>query len=155
MPSRERPPGEVSWSGEGMGTDRASFLAKVNARLMGEEPSEASEAVFCTLSQHLSGAVVGMIRAALPRDVRDLLQPCGHHGPGEDNAQAFDKDEFYRAVGEHLGMDDNDVRRILSAVFAGLHSQLTEAIAEKVAAQLPTELRNTWIAARAGVPAPH
>ena len=67
MPSHERPPGEVSWSGEGMGTDRASFLAKVNARLMGEEPAEASEAVFCTLSQHLSGAVVGMIRAALPQ----------------------------------------------------------------------------------------
>jgi uncharacterized protein (DUF2267 family) len=149
--------GDVSWSGEGLGTDRNSFLAKVSARLQGEPAAEAAEAVFCTLSKHLSGRVVSMIRDALPRDLRDLLQPCGHHegDPIEEHARAFDKDDFYDEVGEHLKLDPSDVRRVLSAVFAGLHSQITEAIAERVAAQLPSELRSTWDNARSGVPAPH
>ncbi|MCI0572477.1 MAG: DUF2267 domain-containing protein [Myxococcaceae bacterium] len=150
----EGTPGEVSWSGQGVGTDRTSFLAKVSARLAGEEPVEAAEAVFCTLSQHLSGGVVSLIHDALTEDVRDILKGCGHPA-GKDDARAFDKDEFYAAVAEHLNVEPADVRRILSAVFAGLHSQITESIADKVAAQLPADLRSTWEHARRGVAAPH
>ena len=133
----EGTPGVVSSSGLGVGTSRASFLGKVEARLMGEPADEASEAVFCSLSEHLSGGVVRMMQDALPEDLRDLFQSCSAHAHGEENAKAGSKDDFYLAVAEHLGSEPEDTRRIISAVFHGLHSQITEAIAEKVAAQLP------------------
>jgi uncharacterized protein (DUF2267 family) len=153
MAIHEGQPGEMSWSGEGMGTSRASFLAKVEGRLAGEPPAEAAVAVFCTLSQRISGGVVEMISQQLPEDLRQLLRPCGHHQ--EERARSFDKEDFYLAVAEHLRVEPTEVRRILHAVFAGLHSQVTEAVAEKVASQLPGELMGTWVAARKDVAAPH
>jgi uncharacterized protein (DUF2267 family) len=151
----EGTPGDVSSSGLGLGTSRASFLAKVEGRLMGEPADEAAEAVFCTLSEQLSGAVVRMIQDALPEDLRDLFETCGAHAGGKEEAAAVSKDDFYLAVAEHLGSEPEDTRRIISAVFHGLHSQITEAISEKVAAQLPSELRGTWVNARKAVAAPH
>ncbi|HLL52612.1 MAG TPA: DUF2267 domain-containing protein [Myxococcaceae bacterium] len=145
---------EVTWTGDGMGTTREAFFREIAVRLPTNLPRvEVADAVICTLAERLSGGVVDRILSELPESLRPLLRPYAK--PIEAQAKGFDKDEFYMAVAEHLNVDPTDVRRIISAVFSALHSQITEATSERVASQLPDELSSTWIAARHGVSAPH
>jgi uncharacterized protein (DUF2267 family) len=51
-------------------------------------------------------------------------------------------------VANHLNADVENVRLVLHGAFAALHSQITEAEAEKVASQLPDYVKGTWLAAR-------
>jgi uncharacterized protein (DUF2267 family) len=138
---------ELSWTGEGMGTNAASFIRKVMQFIPEYPPVEVSHAVFCTLSERLSGGLVQQLEAQLPSDLRHMLSGCGKKTARDPDGH-FDKDEFYGAVAEHVNAQPGDVRRILFAVFAALHAQITAREADKVASELPADLKSTWHASR-------
>lgn len=145
---------EVTWSGDGLGTSRRAFFREIYLRLPTNLPRvECAEAVLAALAERLSGGVVDRILSELPESLRPLLRPFAK--PIDAPARRADKDDFYLEVAEYLNVDAEDVRRIISAVFSGLHSQITEATSERVASQLPSNLASTWIAARHLVYAPH
>lgn len=142
-----------SWSGLGTGTDRESFLDKI--RVIPElDPAEAAEAVFCVLTQRLSSGTSERLLEELPPDVRELVSSCPRR-ESSVHAQHTDRDDFYLSVAEHLLVDPEEVRRIIHAVFAALHSQIVERESERISSELPDDIKQTWIAARHGVPAPH
>lgn len=143
---------EVSWTGAGDGTNLRTFVSIVQERLANERAIEAIPAVFEVLARRLPGGVVQRVLAQMPEEVRPLL---GRSAKDERApAMKIDKGEFYEAVARRLNVQPTDVRRILHAVFAGLHSQITEATSERVVAELPSGLAGTWLAARGGVDVP-
>lgn len=142
-----------SWSGLGVGTDRESFLDHLRERIGELEPEEAAEAVFCTLARRLSGGTAQRLVEQLPEDVRDLFSRCPRRA--QDNAPKGSKDDFYLEVAEHLMVDPDDVRRIISGVFYALHTQITERESRSIERELPSDISYTWVAARHGAPAPH
>jgi uncharacterized protein (DUF2267 family) len=143
---------EISWTGEGTGTRREAFYGKISERLPGIPADEAAEAVIHALCERLSKGLVDRLFASLPDDLRRDL------GPYMQNAKAetahFERDDFYLAVAEMLAVPAEDVRRVLHAVFAALHTQLTDAESERIASQLPDYLSYTWLAARRVAEAP-
>lgn len=143
-----------SWSGLGTGTDRESFLEKIRENIDEIDAAEAAEAVFCVLTNRLSGGTADRLLDELPPDVRDLLSICPRR-QSSAHASHTDKDDFYLSVAEHLLVDPEDVRRIIHAVFGALHTQIVEREAERIASELPDDIKQTWIAARHAVPAPH
>jgi uncharacterized protein (DUF2267 family) len=142
-----------SWSGLGVGTDKESFLIRMQQLIPELDPEEAAEAVFCALSERLSGGTVQRLLEQLPPDVRQLLGRCGKELSA--HASGGDREDFYLAVAEHLLVDPEQVRRVLHAVFGALHSQITEAESERIVAELPDDISGTWLAARHAIPAPH
>jgi len=141
-----------SWSGLGVGTDRKSFLDKVSAQLPDYEAERAAEAVFCALSERLSGGLVQQLRDQLPPDVRELLSTCHRHRG--DAPAPLDRDDFYLSVANHLNAEPENVRLVLHGVFAALHTQIVEAEAQKIEGQLPKWLQGTWAAARVQIDRP-
>ena len=115
---------------------------------------DTAEAVFCVLTNRLSGGTADRMLDELPPDVRDLLSICPRR-QSSAHASHTDKDDFYLSVAEHLLVDPEDVRRIIHAVFGALHTQIVEREAERIASELPDDIKQTWIAARHAVPAPH
>lgn len=144
---------EESWTGLGVGTDRASFIADISERVPELDPAEAAEAVVCMLAERLSGGTVERLFEQLPPDVRTLFDACPRRDPGR--AGKGDRDDFYLGVAEHLQVPGEEVRRILHAVFAALHGQITERESDRIASELPDTVAQTWMGARHGVRAPH
>jgi len=142
-----------SWSGLGVGTDKQSFLEKIENILPEIGAEEAAEAVFCALSERISGGTVTRLLEQLPADVRPMFGRCKKNITA--HATGGDREDFYLAVAEHLLVDPEDVRRILHAVFGALHTQITEAESERIASELPDDISGTWVGARHKVPAPH
>lgn len=142
---------DVSWTGQGVGPGKESFLQVIRQTLPDYPAEEAGEAVLCSLVQRVSGGVAMRIIGELPEDLRAMALPCVRHA--DRPAPAWDKDEFYAAVAEHLIADAADARRICSAVFSGIHTQISDATAERIASQLPAGLTDTWLAARRRAPA--
>lgn len=143
----------MSWSGQGVGTDKASFLEKVHEGVPELDEQEAAEAVFCALSRRLSGGTVTRLLGQMPEDLRELFNSCPKRM--SEDGESTTRDDFYLDVAEHLLVDPEDVRRIISGVFSAIHSQITERESQSVEAELPRDLSGTWIAARHNVPAPH
>lgn len=144
---------EMSWSGLGVGTDRRAFLEMIERGIPELDPSEAAEAVVCTLARRVSGGTAQRLFEQLPPDVRELFNSCERRAT--DNAPGGGREDFYLAVAEHLMVDPTDVRRVIHHVFAALHGQITEAEAERISSELPSDVATTWDAARHNVPAPH
>lgn len=137
---------DVSWTGLGVGTTREAFLRVIRATLPDYPPEEAARAVLCSLLQRLSGGLAQRILDELTDELRPLARTCAGHA--QRPAPAGDKDDLYGAVAEHLQADAADARRILSAVFSGLHSQVTAATSERIASELPAGVADTWLSAR-------
>jgi uncharacterized protein (DUF2267 family) len=135
-----------SWSGEGVGTSVESFLARINREIPEYPPAEAAEAVICSLCARLPGGVVQELFEQFPEGLRQLFNHCSkdRRAPGS----RFDKDDFYLDVAEHLQIEAENVRLVLHVVFASIHSQITERLAEKIASEMPPNLSGTWDAAR-------
>ncbi len=148
---------EVTWSGLGAGTDKEAFLDVIRERVPELDASEAAEAVFCVLSRRISGGTLQRLLAELPEEAREVVGSGGCH-KGRDlssNAESGDRDDFYLGVAEHLLIEPEQVRRVLHAVFGGLHSQITERESERIAQELPKDVASTWEGARKRVAAPH
>lgn len=130
----------------GMGTSRENFFEEIRRRLPDIDPEEATISVFSALGARLSGSVDWEILRELPPDLRIFFQ---HYvKPAAANAEGFDREEFYERVAQQLNRQTDDVRRVISAVFAALHTQITDATAHSIASQLPSDLASTFAAAR-------
>ena len=135
-----------SWSGEGVGTSSDSFLARINRDIPEFPPSDAAEAVICALCERLPGGLVQEMREQFPETLRQLYQHCWKERSA--NARRFEKDDFYLDVAEHLQVDAEQVRLVLHVVFAALHSQITERLADRIGREMPPNVAGTWDAAR-------
>lgn len=142
-----------SWSGQGVGTDRESFLKKISEQIPEYNAAQAAEAVFCALTERLPGGIVQQLFEQLTPDVRELMNRCQKRT--EEPAEKLDRDDFYLHVANHLNAEPENVRLVLYCVFAALHSQITEAESEKIASQLPDFIKGTWLDSRRGVDKPY
>ncbi len=93
----------MSWSGLGVGTDKDSFLAQIQERVPELDAAEAAEAVFCVLSERISGGTIQRLLEQLPPDVREMFDRCQRRA--QDPAKGGDRDDFYLGVAEHLLID--------------------------------------------------
>ena len=135
-----------SWSGEGVGTSVDSFLARINREVPEYSPAEAADAVICALCERLPGGLVQELREQFPEGLRQLFQHCWKDRSAP--AHKFDKDDFYLEIAEHLQIEPENVRLVLHVVFASIHSQITEKLAEKIRSEMPPNVSGTWDAAR-------
>lgn len=135
-----------SWSGEGVGTSLESFLASIEQQLPEYSPRESSEAVVGALCERLPGGLVRELREQFPSDLREFF--ASYWKEPSAPASTFDKDDFYLDVGERLQVDVESVRLVLHVVFAALHSQITERLAERIGREMPPNVVGTWDAAR-------
>jgi uncharacterized protein (DUF2267 family) len=135
-----------SWSGEGMGTSVESFLARILREVPEYSPAEIAEAVMCTLCERLPGGLVQEMMEQFPTALRELFSHCNKERSAP--ARKFEKDDFYLEVAEHMQIEAENVRLLLHVVFASIHSQITERLAEKIEAFMPPNVAGTWNAAR-------
>jgi uncharacterized protein (DUF2267 family) len=135
-----------SWSGEGVGTSVESFLARINREVPEYPPIEAADAVMSALCERLPGGLVQELMEQFPTGLREMFRHCNKErsAPG----QKFDKDDFYLDVAERLQIEAENVRLVLHVVFASLHSQITEKLAEKIVSEMPPNIAGTWDGAR-------
>jgi uncharacterized protein (DUF2267 family) len=136
----------TSWTGDGVGTSAESFLARINREVPEYPPTDAAEAVICALCERLPGGLVQEMKEQFPESLRELFQHCWKERSA--NARKFDKDDFYLDVAEHLQIDAEQVRLVLHVVFASIHSQITERLAERIAREMPPNVAGTWDGAR-------
>jgi uncharacterized protein (DUF2267 family) len=135
-----------SWSGEGVGTSVESFLARINREVPEYSPSEAADAVMSALCERLPGGLVQELREQFPEGLRTLFARSWKDRSAP--AQKFDKDDFYLDIAERMQIEAENVRLVLHVVFASIHSQITERLAEKIDSELPPNISGTWNAAR-------
>jgi uncharacterized protein (DUF2267 family) len=135
-----------SWSGEGVGTSVESFLARINREIPEYSPSEAADAVLSALCERLPGGLVQELREQFPEGLRRLFERSWKDRTAP--AQKFDKDDFYLDIAERMQIEAESVRLVLHVVFASIHSQITERLAEKIDSELPPNISGTWNAAR-------
>jgi uncharacterized protein (DUF2267 family) len=135
-----------SWSGEGVGTSMESFLARINREVPEYPPTTAADAIMSALCERLPGGLVQEMREQFPEGLRQLFQHCWKDRSAP--ARKFDKDDFYLDIAERLQTEPENVRLVLHVVFASIHSQITERLAEKLEAEMPPNISGTWNAAR-------
>jgi uncharacterized protein (DUF2267 family) len=135
-----------SWSGEGVGTSVESFLAHINREVPEYSPTEVADAVMSALCERLPGGIVQELREQFPEGLRRLFERSWKERSA--NAQKFDKDDFYLDIAERLQIEPESVRLLLHVVFGSIHSQITEKLAEKIAAEMPPNITGTWDGAR-------
>ncbi|WP_257451666.1 DUF2267 domain-containing protein [Archangium lipolyticum] len=135
-----------SWSGEGVGTSVESFLARINREVPEYSPSEAADAVMSALCERLPGGLVQELKEQFPEGLRRLFERSWKDRTAP--AQKFDKDDFYLDIAERMQIEAENVRLVLHVVFASIHSQITERLAEKIDSELPPNISGTWNAAR-------
>ena len=107
-------------------------------------PESAASAVLCVLARRLPGGEVADMRQALPGPRRDLFQSCPRHR--RDPPETFDREEFLRRVGEHLGIPPDQAETVARTVFAALQEEVPSVRQEvdDVESQLPRDLKELW-----------
>jgi uncharacterized protein (DUF2267 family) len=107
-------------------------------------PESAASAVLCVLSCRLPGGQAGDLREAMPGPLRDLFQSCPRHR--RDPPETFDREEFLRRVGEHLGITPDQAETVARAVFVALQDEVPSIRREvdDVESQLPRDLKELW-----------
>lgn len=116
-------------------------------------PEECAEAVFCALAERVSGGNVRGFLAELPEGLRHRLEPYSKTVAAP--ARAFAADELFSQVAEHLGVELEEAKEICQVLFQGFHSLITDEVSERLASQLPRELKEAWVAARKVPYRPH
>lgn len=135
-----------SWSGEGVGTSLESFLAHINREIPEYSPTEVADAVMSALCERLPGGLVQELKEQFPDGLRQLFERSWKDRSAP--ARKFDKDDFYMDIAERLQVQPENVRLVLHVFFGSLHSQITERLAEKIAAEMPPNVTGTFDAAR-------
>ncbi|WP_158501725.1 DUF2267 domain-containing protein [Vitiosangium sp. GDMCC 1.1324] len=131
-----------SWSGEGVGTNSESFLARINREVPEYSPADAAEAVMSALCARLPGGLVQELREQFPESLRQLFQHCWKERSAP--ARKFDKDDFYLDIAEHMQTEPENVRLVLYVVFSAIRSQITEKLADKIGSEMPPNVAGTW-----------
>jgi uncharacterized protein (DUF2267 family) len=111
----------------------------------GVSSSAAFSAVMCAFSERLSGGEVQDVVLSLPPSIRELVEKCTLHR-GEPGI-VFGREGLIDRVAEHLGLDQADALPVISGVFATVKRILPWKEVNDITSQLPTDLRELWLAA--------
>jgi hypothetical protein len=109
-------------------------------------PEDAVSAVMCTFSQHVSGTEARNVFADLPAALKPLLERCMLHR--DEPAEEFGRDQLIVRVATHLGISLEEAEQVTGAVLTAVNMHLPAQSVSELAAQLPEELRELWVAGR-------
>ncbi len=117
------------------------LLAEITGRsgASAELARESAIQVLCVLGERLSTGAMEDLLAALPFRLTEQVRQWGG---AEHDAAAFGRGEFFRRVEQRLGPVNAEV--LVKAVFEAVLEQLPKETAEKIASQLPSDLRTYW-----------
>jgi uncharacterized protein (DUF2267 family) len=107
------------------------------------DPREAISAVLCVLTLRLGKRQAEVAFKALPRPVRSMVDFCILHR--DERARVFALEEFLRQVADHLDVTPHTARRVIRTVLTALRMDLPPEEIEKVAKQLPSDIRSLWL----------
>ena len=108
----------------------------------GVSAAEAAAATLCVLSLRVSADEARELMTVLPAEVSRLVRPCARHRKAP--TEVFDRAEFFRRVGEHLVVSEQESERMTRAVFEAVRMWLPGRDVREVAIQLPEDLRDLW-----------
>jgi uncharacterized protein (DUF2267 family) len=111
----------------------------------GVTSSAAFSAVMCAFSERLSGGEVEDVVLSLPDSIRALVARCMLHR-GERGI-VFGREGLVDRVAEHLAIEAADALPVISGVFATVKRILPWKEVHDIQSQLPTDLRELWLAA--------
>jgi len=99
----------------------------------------------CALSERLSAGEVQDVLLSLPISIRALVDRCTLHR-GEPGI-VFGREGLVDRVAEHLAIEQADALPVISGVFATVKRILPWKEVNDITSQLPTDLRELWLAA--------
>lgn len=111
----------------------------------GVTSSAAFSAVMCALAERLSAGEVDDVLLSLPEGIRELVAQCSLHR-GERGI-VFGRQGLVDRVAEHLAIDQLDALPVITGVFATVKRILPWKEVSDVTSQLPSDLRELWLAA--------
>jgi uncharacterized protein (DUF2267 family) len=107
-----------------------------------DQAERAAGSVLCALEMRIQADEAKDLNSQLPVKVRELLVRCERH-EGEPG-RTFNRDEFLDIVCGDLSVSKEEAEQITRAVFSTIRKQVSEGEAEKVAINLPPDLRALW-----------
>lgn len=103
----------------------------------------AAVSVLAALERRIYGQEAKSLESQLPAKLRELLQTVPHH-EGKPT-EKFGREGLIEHVASDLKRDPSEIEPLVRSVFAAVRAQITEGEAEKVAAQLPSDLATLWM----------
>lgn len=120
----------------------------------GVDASHAIAAVMGELVERLTPGETHLLLEDLPASLHALLCPCEVKRRGHPVDRRLDRAELLARVAAELGTTPARAEAIASAVFAAIRSELPDETVDHVAAQLPHDIKQLWLATRPIVPPP-
>lgn len=100
--------------------------------------ADALQAVMCAFARGLDDEKLREVVAALPPDLRPLLQTCPVH---RGEVEAVQGEDVSKSVAEHLGMDVRDAQRTAAVVFEAILQRIPLDTADRIVQMLPADVR--------------
>jgi uncharacterized protein (DUF2267 family) len=127
---------------EGAAEDFFDAVRESGALTRGIDVGEATSAVMCELCARLDLEQARQLLDSLPPAVVARVGRCPTHAGA--NGDTFGAAEFRRRIAEHLQVEEDAARPMLSAVFRALRAQLPSHVVHMVERQLPGDLQDAW-----------
>jgi uncharacterized protein (DUF2267 family) len=108
----------------------------------GVRPADALAAVLCALARRLAADPARGLAYRVPPSLERFVVPCAVHQGGGD--EPFDRGEFLRRVGEHLGIAPGQAEDVARVVFAAVQTWMPEPQVREIAGQLPRDFQDLW-----------
>lgn len=127
---------------------RARVEREIEARAAlpeGVAPSAAFTGVMATLLERLSGGEALDVLIGLPDELRPLLEGAALDRP--ERPRTFHRDELLTIVAARLHLARDVAARLVPVVLGAAKRLLPRKQIDAVASQLPSDLRELWIAA--------
>ncbi len=105
---------------------------------------DAFSSVMCLFEQRLSGGDARDLLLGLPRALRPFVERCMLER--REQPTTFDLDELTANVAQDLGLDLAQAASVLAAVIAAVTRALPQEEIDRVASQLPRDIRSLWLA---------
>ena len=118
-----------------------TFIARVQEEAAIDSESKAREAAIATLTtlgERISGGQAMKLAAQLPPEIRYDLQQQ------DDSAQEFDRDEFFKRIGERQGTDRATAEKHARAVLKAVKQAVEPDQIDDTLAQLPKEFNDLF-----------
>ncbi|MDA8165996.1 MAG: DUF2267 domain-containing protein [Desulfobacteraceae bacterium] len=103
--------------------------------------ADGAAAVLCVLLQRLPGHLARQLMGELPGTLRAMLPPCALH---YEQPEGFGRDGFFQRVRQAVPVGEEATGTLARTVLAAVGEHLSPETIERVAAQLPMELRALW-----------
>jgi uncharacterized protein (DUF2267 family) len=118
------------------------LLAEISGRsgASAELAKDSATQVLCVLGERVSTGAMEALLLELPTRLAEQVRACG--GTDHEATGNFGRAEFFRRVEHRLGPVNAEA--IVKAVFEALLEQLPRDCANKIASQLPPDLREHW-----------